>query len=387
MSNLDSPASPGRPRASSAAIRPETPRSSHGYASSVNEYPDEHGDHSFAGGGGGNAGNELGNLADELADADEDEYEYEGDEGDEIITDADLADPTHANTNANAQGSHGEHVSSPDTAATPRGSLLMSPKSTSTLSPPSRARKHHRRNQSKYDGSDYGDDSDFDSEGISPGLEKRMAEVESLARRGMEENGSANDAVVMRLTEQLKDLGSQAGVESGATRLITAHTALTTHLTHQTRLLTSLTSSLLSPLSMPPSPEDIDTLLPLLTDTLTHLPTAPPTPLHALATLTHQTHDLLQSLSYLADSLHMGRQTSNVAQRRLKVVREALGEWRRESELREEGVRWIERGGWQQRLEGREAAKACSDVVGGFEEVCAGWRQRLVAVGGEEVAA
>ena len=45
------------------------------------------------------------------------------------------------------------------------------------------------------------------NEGISPALDSRMAAVESLARRGMEENGSASDQVVKRVTEQLRDLG------------------------------------------------------------------------------------------------------------------------------------------------------------------------------------
>lgn len=83
----------------------------------------------------------------------------------------------------------------------------------------------------------------------------------------------------------------------------------------------------------------------------------------------------------------MGRQTSNLAQRRLKLVREAMGEWKRENELREEGIRWIERGNWDARLKERRVAVVCKDVVGGFEEICNGWRERLVAVGGEEVPA
>lgn len=79
----------------------------------------------------------------------------------------------------------------------------------------------HRRNESMYDGSDYGDDDDLEaSEGISVGLERQMAEVESLARRGLETNGSVNDGVVARVTETLRDLGSQAGVESSASRYV-----------------------------------------------------------------------------------------------------------------------------------------------------------------------
>lgn len=60
---------------------------------------------------------------------------------------------------------------------------------------------------------------------------------------------------------------------------------------------------------------------------------------------------------------------------------------KREMEEAEEGVRWLEMGGWDDRLKGREAARVCGEVVGGFEEVCAGWRERLVRQGGVEVGA
>lgn len=64
-----------------------------------------------------------------------------------------------------------------------------------------------------------------------------------------------------------------------------------------------------------------------------------------------------------------------------------MAEWKRESEVREEGVRWIERGGWEERLKGREAGRTCERVVGGFEEVCERWRERLVGQLGVEVVA
>ena len=62
-----------------------------------------------------------------------------------------------------------------------------------------------------------------------------------------------------------------------------------------------------------------------------------------------------------------------------------VGEMRREAEAREEGVRWIAKGRWDERLKGRECARLCGEVVGGFEEVCDGWRERLAA--GVEVGA
>jgi hypothetical protein len=86
------------------------------------------------------------------------------------------------------------------------------------LTPPKESR--HRRAGSEYDGSDYGEDSDIDTGGLTPGLVARMDLVESLARRGTENTGGEMDGVVKRVVEELKDLGGQAGVESGAMRFV-----------------------------------------------------------------------------------------------------------------------------------------------------------------------
>lgn len=53
---------------------------------------------------------------------------------------------------------------------------------------------------------------------------------------------------------------------------------------------------------------------------------------------------------------------------------------RRDEELREEGERWLTRGNWSERLQKRECAHVCGEVVGGFEEVCDNWRKKLVAL-------
>ncbi len=59
-----------------------------------------------------------------------------------------------------------------------------------------------------------------------------------------------------------------------------------------------------------------------------------------------------------------------------------MAEMRREEEAREEGERWLRRGNWGERLGRRESARVCGDVVGGFEEVCNRWRERLLAQAG-----
>lgn len=73
----------------------------------------------------------------------------------------------------------------------------------------------------------------------------------------------------------------------------------------------------------------------------------------------------------------MSRQANGNAARRLKSAKEQLAEWKKEADLKEQGVRWIEKGDWERRLKEREAKRACGSVVDGFEEVCGMWRKRL----------
>lgn len=91
------------------------------------------------------------------------------------------------------------------------------------------------------------------------------------------------------------------------------------------------------------------------------------------------TTDLVDSLNSLSDTVHIMRETSVTASRRLRGVREALREWRVDNNLREEGLFYLEQGGWDQRLHKRECASVCNDVLRGFEDVCNSWRERLVS--------
>lgn len=152
---------------------------------------------------------------------------------------------------------------------------------------------------------------------------------------------------------------------------------------HQTRLLQNIIYPLLSPLSIPPPTSFIDELLQLLTSLRLLLPAPNPKSLSSMLGLHSSTADLISTLSALSDSLHMARQTSSTASRRLQAAREMVDELRREAEVREEGVRWVEKGRWDDRLAARDCARVCGEVVGGFEEVCKGWREKL-ATGGIE---
>jgi hypothetical protein len=140
-----------------------------------------------------------------------------------------------------------------------------------------------------------------------------------------------------------------------------------------------MTYPLFSPLNAPPDEEFVDEILPMLLTISESMPRPTATAFASLGALHSLTSDLVASLSYLSDTLHMSRQTTTTATRRLKSARELVAEMRREDEVREEGERWLKRGNWGERLGARECAGVCGEVVGGFEEVCNSWRARLVA--------
>ena len=103
--------------------------------------------------------------------------------------------------------------------------------------------------------------------------------------------------------------------------------------------------------------------------------------------LINQTADLGYSLRGLSDTLYEARQFTSTASRRLRSARDLVAELRREDEGRNQGMRWIETGGWDRRLKEREAARVCGDVVNGFEAICGEWRERLFGGGGDAEAA
>ncbi|KAK6834003.1 hypothetical protein PG987_008697 [Apiospora arundinis] len=339
--------------------------------------------------GGAPADNGLGNLADELADAlsgsgddDDDVYydeEGEGGEHGERAPDVDAhSEDGEDHSSSRRHANDGIRDSGVDVASQIEHPLPHHKKNHMSLTLPSNVRGH-RRQGSIYDGSEYGSDSDLESPGMPPSLVARIDAVDSLARRGTESAGGPADGVFQRVTDGLRDLGSQSGVEGSTTRLITAHSALATHLAHQTRQLHNLTFPLLSPLVMPPDAETIDELLPVLASLSDDMPRPTTSAYNSLTALHSVTSDLVQTLNYLSDTLQMSRQTTTTATRRLRTAKEMVAEMKREEELKEEGEAWLSRGNWGERLQNRECASVCRDVVGGFEEVCNSWRARLLA--------
>ncbi|KAI4160638.1 MAG: hypothetical protein LQ342_005571 [Letrouitia transgressa] len=346
--------------------------------------------------------NGLGNLADELAVA----WEEDGSNGEDKSPSTPQSYPIGANKSRHAisnsdAGSLGHPIQNPHDKcsgfATDSNTLPLSEQSPSSLNRSTQRTRHQRASQTSNDGgSDYGDTSDIgNARGLSPLPLTQISPVESLACQGMEPNECGSEEVILRVASLLRDLGSQNLMETGITRFVscvcichsnakvcfgslaTSYIALATHLTHQTRLLQTLSHFIISPLSVRLDPSIVDSLAPLFSNTTMPIPSPPVEPLTGLHSFQCSTADILTTLSSLADSLHMIRQTSTSASRKLKAAKDAIDELRQEIDATKKGIDWIEQGNWQERLEKRECAKVCRDVVRGFEELCSDWRTKI----------
>lgn len=177
--------------------------------------------HSGGAGGGGEGG--LGSLADELANAwdDDAEGEYDtsginyGDDGGSVEH-AQTGDKHENERDSQTTQTHGGDGATADSeedeSGAEGGKLRPSKQQKLKASLPQR----HRRHESMYDGSDYGNDSDFEDPGdLPPGLEARISGLDSLVR---ESEAASDDDLINRVIQLLRDLGGQAGIENGTTR-------------------------------------------------------------------------------------------------------------------------------------------------------------------------
>ncbi|KAL8643022.1 MAG: hypothetical protein Q9228_000367 [Teloschistes exilis] len=294
--------------------------------------------------------NGLGNLADELAEAWDDSVRHGRDSEDVAVPDR-LQNGHEVQRGRPAFEIH----HSVSDSIPPRHQREVN--DDRSLSPPKQSsRKRLQRkslNESDYDGSDYGDSSDLEAvEGISASLEHRLAAIESLARRGTESNGSEADSVLTRVAVCLQNLGPQADLETGTSRSVR----------HLARNYVG---------------NEIDGLLPLLTITPELLSQPNTRAVSALRGVYSSSLDLISTLSMLADSLHMMRQTTSRASRKLKAAKEAVDDVRKDHQVMEDGIRWIQEGNWEEKLSNRECANVCGLMLDGFKEACEVWEKRM----------
>ncbi|EPS38683.1 hypothetical protein H072_7549 [Dactylellina haptotyla CBS 200.50] len=370
------------------------------------------------------ASNGLGSLADELAGAWSDE-EGDDEDGDLPRSPTTPRSPTHRrHASISSVGSAGSQrrrfARLSNETASSIASNGTSATSATTASKP--VIRHHRRMSSSatVDINGCGDD-------ISPSLEDKIGQVESEALKGLSmvkswsrrqragiskrrpgingiietEEVEEEEDPICRLLEGLSNLGSQGSIETGAQRLITAHISLSTHVQNQSRALRDLSLQLNAPgttittatprlntqpvtisskgAAAPSENEDDeeDDTTPLFTSLMSTVPTPTIQPLRDLQNLHSLTLQLINHFAGLSDAIHMFKQQSNAASRKLRGAKDAVREWKAEVETVEQARKWIDDGDWDRRLGRREAAGVCREVLGGFEDVIRGMERRI----------
>ncbi|RPB21681.1 hypothetical protein L211DRAFT_790102, partial [Terfezia boudieri ATCC MYA-4762] len=208
--------------------------------------------------------------------------------------------------------------------------------------------------------------------GITYELQERIDQIERLAMEGKRMKfGEVQDEVVSRLMDGLQKLQPESNIETATSRLITAHSALATHILNEARSLQKLTVGLYSSNAPPEETADI------LSDLFKLVPTPQMEPFHELSSLRLLTSQLISQLSLISDSLHMARQSSIAANRKLRVAREVCAEWKGELEAAERGRKYIDEGDWVGKCSRREAARVCVEVMEGFESFCLGMEKDM----------
>lgn len=320
--------------------------------------------------------NELGNLADELEQA----WDEEEDEGNSNFLEGlreghieqessalDLASP-YAMNDMHDFG-FGMVMQSPVLAQSP---MLDAPAKPRRSDSRTHGKKGgHQRHESAYDGSDYGPDSEVDEEdeSLPPMLRKRFRDIENLTRMCInpEDAVSEDGGTIKRTIQGLKTLGPQGNLEYGVTRLITAYTSLASHRTHKTRDIFTQSHSLMYGGLLHLPEEMIDLLLDEITALGSSLPfLRPQNPLLSLQILASQTDELTHSLRSLTDLLQESRLAANAATRKLNSVRDMVQDMNLEEELVENSILLIQAGDWDRRCRTRQAAKTCQEVCEGF---------------------
>ncbi|KAK6544269.1 hypothetical protein TWF694_000971 [Orbilia ellipsospora] len=371
------------------------------------------------------AGNGLGSLADELAAAWSDEEgddEVDLDDGQVPRSPTSPRSPVHRrHASISSIGSAGSQRRRFARLSNETASSIVS-NGTSATSATTASKpmiRHHRRMSSSVTIDMNGCD-----DGISPSLEDKIGQIESEALRGLSmvkswsrrqragiakrrpgingiiesEEVEEEEDPICRLLEGLSSLGSQSSIETGTQRLITAHVSLSTHVQNQSRTLRDLSLQLNAPgttittatprLSTQPvtissknktasENDEDDETTPIFTTLLSTVPTPTIQPLRDLQALHSLTSQLINHLAGLSDAIHMFRQQSNAASRKLRGAKEAVREWKTEVETVEQARKWIDEGDWDRRLGRREAAGVCREVMGGFEDVIRGMERRI----------
>jgi hypothetical protein len=324
---------------------PTSTRSRHRYSTASNFSNELHTpiDESFGGGGG--------NLADELDQLDDDEYD--DDTLDEL---PDTTEKEQEGEVLEGARDSGIDVSYSSKRSSPTQSRNFSKPFAQSQKPPDEVEQVEER--------------------FTPELEDCLHAIQRMASYA----DGTEDPLVPRAIAQMQDLGNQTTLENMTQRMNTSTNSVSSHVGKETKALQALSATLYTPLifSAPLDPNILEEISPLIETLLASLPLPDPAVLTAFQKLSRETESTVNSLSQLTDTIQMGKQSTNAAARHLRSTQTVLVEMRHERERADAAREELAAGPWQERIGERWCKRECDDVISGFENTCAALRESLV---------
>lgn len=336
---------------------PATPRNRHRFSNASQLSAD------FGMGGyeDGSSGSGMGNLADELDQLSDEEYEEgvteesgdgtenaDADAGkDEASRDSGI-DVSYANSSQSGSSNHVRNFSKPF-----GGNIDKPPDG------------HHEPHP----------DREEESVKFSTDLEDLLTTIARMTSY----TSTTEDPLIPRTIAQLQDLGNQTSLEAAAQRITTSTNSTTSHLNSQSKVLQTLAQSLypIFAFSAPLDPGVVEETLPLLEALQEHIPLPDLVPVQKMQRLDRETADVLQALSQITDTLQMGKQITTTAARNLRQTQTMVIELRREQESAELARHELVKSDWDEKLQSRWCGTECKDIISGFEDRCRILRGRL----------
>lgn len=311
-------------------------------------------------------GRGLGNLADELDQLSDDEYEEgvteEGGDGMEDVDKEEISrdsgiDVSYVNSSQSSSSRHVRNFSKPFGGHPEK--------------PPE---AHH--------------DPEVEQEEESAKFSTDLEDLLTTIARMTSYTTTTEDPLIPRTVAQLQDLGNQTSLEAAAQRFTTSTNSTTSHLIAQSKSLQTLAQSLypIFAFSAPLDPSIAEETLPLVEAVQEYIPQPDLLPAQKLQRLDRETADVLQALSQITDTLQMGKQITTTAARNLRQTHTMVIELRREQERAELARHELAKSEWNDKLQTRWCGTECKDIISGFEDQCKVLRGRLEeSVGGAGV--
>lgn len=234
-----------------------------------------------------------------------------------------------------------------------------------------------------YSGDEWGDPADdSDPDGRFASLDGAIDDfVECInldldsAYESQEEELATGDCL-QRLVDGLHDLPSQSKVELALSNFINLHKSIIVSVQLRVNELRDVAQAAAA-VADETILEDTRNTLEIVMQTI---PAVDISLWNELLLIEAENNALIADLSLLNDSLQIARQISTQAQKSLRSARDNVDQWKADIAGIDESKIWLEKHGWDDKLNRRSTAHELLTISRGFEQVCAETRKQITAM-------